>query len=131
MKYNEKGEELPNPVPVAPPIGYKKQPSMVEMIRNMVRSEQLRHAAEKSGHESFEDADDFDVGDDIDPKAPYEAEFEPTPVDELRRRASEAERTPPVGGAPPVVPPVPLEAPKASADAPKPLVAPSAPKATP
>lgn len=130
MKYNQKGEELPDPVPMAPPIGYKKQPSMVDMIRNMVRSEALRQAAEKSGHESFEDADDFETGDDDDPSTPYEEVFEPTPVDELKRRAAEATRTPPEGGAAPVVPPVSPVAPPVSPEPPKPVVAPSSSKAT-
>lgn len=58
------GREIVSSVPVAPPIGYQKQPSMIEHIRNMVRSEQLRQAAEEAGAESFEEADDFDIEDD-------------------------------------------------------------------
>lgn len=73
------GAELLDPRPVAPPVGYKRQPSMVEHIRNMVRSEQLRAAAEAEGVETFEEAEDFDVGDDYDPRTPYEAVFDPPP----------------------------------------------------
>lgn len=69
--------EFPDPTPVAPPVGYTKQPSMVEHIRNMVRSEMLRQAAEASELESFEEADDFDVGDDFDPTSPHEETFDP------------------------------------------------------
>lgn len=76
------GLEIPDPTPVAPPVGYVKQPSLVEQIRAMVRSEKLRLEAEAMGAETFEDADDFDVGDDFDPTSPYEADFEPMdPVD--------------------------------------------------
>ena len=76
------GLEIPDPTPIAPPIGYVKQPSLVAQIRAMVRSEKLRLEAEAMGAETFEDADDFDVGDDFDPTSPYEADFEPMdPVD--------------------------------------------------
>lgn len=72
------GYELPDPTPMAPPVGYKKQPSMVEHIRNMVRSEQLRAHVEAQGAESFEEADDFEVDDDDRlPISAYEAFFEP------------------------------------------------------
>lgn len=71
------GQELPDPKPIAPPVGYKKQPSMAELVRDMVRSERLRQEAESMGHESYEDADDFDVGDDYDPRSPYEWQFDP------------------------------------------------------
>lgn len=67
-----------DPVPLAPPIGYKKQPSMVEIVRDMVRSEKLRVAALESGSETFEEADDFDIpDDDMMPSSPYEVVFEP------------------------------------------------------
>lgn len=73
------GAEMPNSTPMAPPIGYKKQPSMVDHIRNMVRSEHLRIAAEQAGNETFEEADDFDIPDDPVPPVGFEMEeiFEP------------------------------------------------------
>lgn len=71
------GLEIPDPTPIAPPVGYVKQPSLVEQIRAMVRSEKLRQEAEGMGAGSFEEEDDFDVGDDYDPSSPYEADFEP------------------------------------------------------
>lgn len=73
---NEKGQEVLDPTPMAPPLGYVKQPSIIDIIRDRVRTELSRRAAEL-GHDSFEDADDFDVGDDYDPKSPYEQEFDP------------------------------------------------------
>lgn len=78
------GREMPDPTPVAPPVGYNRQPSLAEQIRAMVRSEQVRQAAEAAGLETFEEADDFDVGDDYDPASPYEEVFEP-PVDPYDR----------------------------------------------
>lgn len=57
----------------------------------MVRSERLAQEAAQAGYESFEEADDFEVGDDYDPSSPYETDFDPVPVAELRRRQREAE----------------------------------------
>lgn len=78
------GHEVVSSIPVEPPLGYKKQPTMIEHIRNLVRSEHLRHAAESAGQETFEEADDFEVGDDFDPNSPYEEVFDP-PVDNSGR----------------------------------------------
>lgn len=77
------GAEHPDDTPMAPPIGYKKQPSMVEIVREAVRSEHLRLEALRAEQETFEEADDFDVPDDPVPPTGYEMfepQFEP-PVD--------------------------------------------------
>lgn len=79
------GAEVPDPVPLEPPVGFVRRPSLTEQIRDMVRSEAVRAAAESQGMESFEEADDFSVEDD-DPSTPYEAEFEP--VSEVLSRAA-------------------------------------------
>ncbi|WMC01500.1 hypothetical protein [Microvirus D_HF4_371] len=71
------GKEYPNPIPLAPPIGYVPQKPIYEQIREMVKRE-LAQVADDEGQESFEEADDFDVGDDFDPSSPYEETFEPT-----------------------------------------------------
>lgn len=68
--------EVTDPTPMAPPIGYKKQPSIWEQQRALIRQELSRHA-ESQGFESFEESDDFDVDDDFDPTTPYEADFDP------------------------------------------------------
>lgn len=100
--YNDEGKFIPDSVPMAPPIGYKKQPSMVEIVRNMVRSERLADEARRAGMETFEESEDFDVGDDgEDLKSGFENDFDP-PIDELRR-AIEEERA--VKAAPPPVNP--------------------------
>lgn len=78
-RINPEGREIVSSVPVAPPIGYKKTPSLAEQIRLMVRSERMRQAALEAGAETFEEADDFDVGDDFDPSSPYEETFDPIP----------------------------------------------------
>lgn len=80
---HQDGSPVLDPTPMAPPIGYKKSPSMVEIVRDMVRGERLRQEALESGHETFEDAEDFDVGDDPEQlRSPYENEFDP-PLQEM------------------------------------------------
>lgn len=74
---DSKRREKPDPIPMQPPIGYKKSPSLSEQIRAMVRSEQLARDLAAQGVETFEEADDFDIPDDpVDPSTPYEADFE-------------------------------------------------------
>lgn len=107
------GSEILDPTPIAPPIGYKRQPTMVEYIRNMVRSERLRAEAEALGMESFEESEDFDVGDDDDdPSTPYENDFDP-PVNVIKE-AVEAERAKRATPPQPAPSPSPEAAPAAS-----------------
>lgn len=88
------GTPILDPLPVAPPIGYKKAPSMVEIVRDMVRGERLRQEALAMGAETFEESEDFEVDDDgpMMP-SPWENEFDP-PVAELLKagRAALAEK---------------------------------------
>lgn len=65
------GQFIPDPTPVAPPIGYQPEQNMFDRMRDLVRRE-LSAAAADRGHESFEEADDFDVGDDYEPFSEYE-----------------------------------------------------------
>lgn len=92
--------EIVSAIPVAPPVGYVEQPTLVERIRAMVRSEHLRYAATEAGYETFEDAEDYDVGDDYEPHTPYEAVFDPPP------NAEQAPPAPNVGGGGGPPPPV-------------------------
>lgn len=77
-KLTDDGREIVDGTPLAPPLGFIKQPSLHELMRAMV----LEHArARERGQdaESFEEADDFDVDDDDEPNrnSPYEANFDP------------------------------------------------------
>lgn len=60
---DENGNYKVSPVPQEPPIGYKKQPSMIDIVHEAIRSDRLAREVEEAGFESFEEADDFDVGD--------------------------------------------------------------------
>lgn len=109
---NPDGTPILDPTPIAPPIGYKKQPSMVEIVRDMVRGEKLRQAAEEMGAETFEEADDFDIPDDpVQLRSEWENDYEPS-VQELLEAGKEslakkaiADSPPAAAGAPPVPPP--------------------------
>lgn len=72
------GLEYPDPQPLYVPVKRTGDPH-ADYIRSIVRSEQLRIHEEKQGNETFEEADDFEVGDDYDPQSPYEEEFDPGP----------------------------------------------------
>lgn len=96
------GREMPSPLPVAPPIGYKKSPSLAEQIRQMVLSERLKQEALSAGAETFEEADDFDVEDDYDPSSPYEVDFDPPLPPPSHTEAPQA----PAGESPATTPPV-------------------------
>lgn len=88
---DEQGHEVVSNVPEAPPLGWKRQPTMVDHIREMVRSERLRQEAEAAGAETFEEAEDFDVGDDLDLSSPYEAEYEPLSAVKARKEVADKE----------------------------------------
>lgn len=95
IKYNERGEEIPDPTKPEVPLGFKRPESLAEQVKRLVRSEQMRMLARQSGHETFDEADDFEVGDDFDPRSPYEEIFDPTAneapeVEQVVRRAKEA-----------------------------------------
>ena len=77
MPYNEKGEEVLDPTPVNVPINWSRPVPLAERIRQMIRNE-ASLIAQAQGAESFEEADDFDVEDDtIDPRSPWEENFDP------------------------------------------------------
>lgn len=71
---NKEGSEVLDPTPMEPPIGYKDQPDMWETVQRMVRTELLQRELAKDEYGSFEEEDDFDVGDDYEPNSPYENE---------------------------------------------------------
>lgn len=73
---NDDGTEFNDGKPVAVPVRYKRPPTLQEEIARMVRTRISEHAM-KHGRESFEQADDFSVGDDYDPRSPYEETFDP------------------------------------------------------
>lgn len=60
---DESGAEVLDPTPVELPIGYKHPKTLEERIQEAIRQE-LSQVASKEGYETFQEANDFDVGDD-------------------------------------------------------------------
>lgn len=73
-KYNERGEEMENKEPVEMPLKFKRPPSIHELIAQAVRTEAWAAKMEREGKETFEEANDFDVGDDVEPDSRYEVQ---------------------------------------------------------
>lgn len=63
MKYNALGQELPDPDPIEIPAGFMRPPTLQEQIERCFRGIVSR-AAQNSGHETLEEANDFEVDDD-------------------------------------------------------------------
>jgi len=79
------GHELPDPTPLSLPSGFKAPETLAETVKRLVRA--ASREAEQAGDETFEEAEDFDVGDDFDPSTPYETFFDPV----LNKEISPAE----------------------------------------
>lgn len=103
VKLNETGGELLDSTPMAPPIGFTRQPSMFDIMRKMIADREIELA--QQGYETPEEADDFDVGEDFDPSSPYEHDFDPpAPSPKVPSAALSKAAEPPSDG--PGTPPV-------------------------
>jgi len=67
---NENGHEILDDTPVAIPLRFSRPPSKLEDLRAMLKI--VSREAENAGQETFEESDDFDIGDDYDPRSPWE-----------------------------------------------------------
>lgn len=85
------GYECGSSVPYAPSVGAKKPPSLEDRVRQLIRSREVARAAEDAGKETWDEANDFDVGDDYEPDSPYEMELDGIPKEQIAaERAEEA-----------------------------------------
>lgn len=75
-KLYKRTKEIPDPTPIAIPAGFHRPPTLEERMMLFIRSERFKQHMDQSGEETFEEADDFDVGDDFDPSSPYEEHFD-------------------------------------------------------
>lgn len=74
------GREIPDPVPVAPPVGYKPRDSMWDVMYAQIRREQGIQDPRKE--EDVQSLDDFEEEDDVFsdfPDDPNEVVYQPTP----------------------------------------------------
>lgn len=63
--------EKHDPTPVEIPLGLDRPETLEDIVRRFVRHE-ASIQAEESGHETFQEANDFDVSDEDEFKSPYE-----------------------------------------------------------
>lgn len=79
---DEEGNEIVDSVPMQPPVGLKRPRDIMDSVRSLIRSEMFNRQMAEAGHETFEEADDFEVEDDdtYDPRTPYEVDFDPPPA---------------------------------------------------
>lgn len=71
------GAEIVSPIPVAPPIGYVSEPSMMDRLSQMLNARLLQLAEGDVLDESEDEANDFDVPDpeDFHPRSVYEIQL--------------------------------------------------------
>lgn len=116
MKYDELGRELPDPTRVEIPVGFQKPESIEEKIARAIYTHEWRKRMEDSGFETPEEADDFDVNDDVDlPTTQYE--LSAMQEDAAMERRVAASAPPPAN---PVASPPEPKAPAAGAGGPPP-----------
>lgn len=77
--YNSAGEEIPDPTPLEAPLGFKPPLPLSEEIRRLMHASVQRDLRE-AGIESFEEADNFETGEDEDMHSPWEENFEGSEV---------------------------------------------------
>lgn len=72
-RMDEKGRELHNPEPAHEVLPHQRPLTLREQIQRVIRDNVSREAME-SGHETFDEANDFDVGTEFetDPSSKYE-----------------------------------------------------------
>lgn len=76
--HDSNGNEIPDPTPMQPPVGFVRQDPIAVRMREMIIGHKLAEEARLAGQETFEEADDFAVGDDWEQEkhSPYEADFD-------------------------------------------------------
>lgn len=73
MQYDEYGQELPDPTPLELPVGFTRPPTLAEMVAKLVIDPQIQAELNRAGIETEEEANDFDVEDEMpDPTSPYQ-----------------------------------------------------------
>lgn len=65
-----------DPKPTAVHLNFDHPPSLAEQVARLVRSERFKEAMENSDLETFEEANDFVVGEDYEPDSPHEETYD-------------------------------------------------------
>lgn len=76
--------------PLAIAVRMVQRDNLGDRVRELIKSEKLALQAAMEGYETFEEADDFDVGDEtFDPQTPYEEVFEGSIKEDMSERFAE------------------------------------------
>lgn len=88
------GKEYPDPVPMSPPVGYEPPSTLEMLIESVIHRRDFMQALRNADVETPEEADDFDVDEDEDPRFPetlYEMYFEAKSKRAAQQAARQAE----------------------------------------
>jgi pyruvate/2-oxoacid:ferredoxin oxidoreductase beta subunit len=72
---DEKGAEILDSTPLAIPVGFRKPPTLQDQMKKYVQIEMSR-LAESQEFETWEEANDFEIGDDYEAKSKYQEDFD-------------------------------------------------------
>lgn len=86
MKYNTKGEEIPDPTPIRTTPKVRITPNKLAEFQMMLRT--ASYLAKHEGYETLEESEDFDV-EDFDPHSPWEMQYDPTAGREITRHEAD------------------------------------------
>jgi len=77
-KLTKTGKEILNRTPISIPLGFSRPKSITEQIAEFVTNQKIQEQLDAAGFETFEDAEDFEIGDDYEslPESKYEADFD-------------------------------------------------------
>jgi len=58
------GKEYGDELPLEPPVNYQAPPTLMEMMRRMIQSEEFQRRARDAGWDTMEEASDYEIDDD-------------------------------------------------------------------
>lgn len=94
--------EKVDPTPVAIPVGFHRPPTLAEQVARLVKSERWNYEMARQGHETFEEANDFDIDDEFggvdrsipfEDGSPYEEKYQGQFEDEVRMESRHFEQS--------------------------------------
>lgn len=71
VRIDDKGREVLDTTPVTLPVRFRRGENISDQVQRLVAMELSKRAAAE-GYETFDEANDFDVGDDYDPRSEHE-----------------------------------------------------------
>ncbi|AZL82947.1 hypothetical protein [Apis mellifera associated microvirus 40] len=90
MRFDEHGRELPDDTPIAKPVRFNRPGSTLDEIRRNL--DMANRLAQEQGLETFDEADDFQIGDDFEENHPWAEQIDNMnrEFEEIRNKVREA-----------------------------------------